>query len=184
MLTLSQVGTLLLYPVAKIIESNSFSCPFINLAPFLVISFTFSTTCNLPIPLAKTVQWKKNPVIPFLVLVLKKWSTFILPDLICDSAPTSRTGVFPVADLSSSGPVLGRRRPNCSVLPRVKLATSKRILSTSFTGSHLRSVIPIWKVEKPNISLGKTCTCNVYDKTRLTFYPGWQKKAKRWQLKV
>lgn len=63
MLTLSQVGTLLLYPVARIIESNSFSCPFINLAPLIVISFTFSTTCNLPKPLAKAQTWlRAKPV--------------------------------------------------------------------------------------------------------------------------
>lgn len=43
--TLSQLGTLLLYPVARIIESNSFSWPSMNLAPVLVISLTPSTTC-------------------------------------------------------------------------------------------------------------------------------------------
>lgn len=81
--------------------------------------------------------------------------TFILPDLICDKAPTSITGVFPVAFLSSIGPVFGRRRPNLSVLPKVKLATSRRNLSTSLKGNHLRSFMATENVEIPNISLGK-----------------------------
>lgn len=43
-LTLSQLVTLLLYPVARIMESNFSSCPSKNLAPFLVIFFTSSIT--------------------------------------------------------------------------------------------------------------------------------------------
>jgi hypothetical protein len=42
--TLSQEGTLLLYPVASIMESNRSSVPSINLAPVSVISFIAPTT--------------------------------------------------------------------------------------------------------------------------------------------
>lgn len=53
--------------------------------------------------------------------------TLISPDLILAIAPMSRTGVFPVAFLSSNGPVLGLSRPNLQVSPSIRWEQRMRI---------------------------------------------------------
>lgn len=84
--------------------------------------------------------------------------TLILPDLIREKAPTSSTGVFPVAFLSPMGPILGRGSPNLSVSPNVRLAMTSNNLSTNLKGNHLRRAMANANVEIPNMSLGKMCT--------------------------
>lgn len=171
--TSSQEGTLLLYPVAKTTESNSNSCPSTNLAPWHVTSLTPGITCkhnkdahpdekasalHVP-PRCRTPKTPRNPQESIGENgKAKKPQTLIFPCLILASAPTSRTGVFPATFLSSSGPILGLGIPCFLVLPNVVSAHSKRNLSTTLSGSHLRSAIDIPNVENPRISLGRTCT--------------------------
>lgn len=57
----------------------------------------------------------------------KLFLTLISPDLIFAIAPMSRTGVFPVAFLSSNGPVLGLSRPNLQVSPSIRCEQRMRI---------------------------------------------------------
>lgn len=85
-------------------------------------------------------------------------STLIFPDLTRENPPKSRTGVLPVADLCSIGPVFGRRRPYLSVFPKVTLAARSSNLSTNFSGIHFMSPSANSNVDIPNISLGRMCT--------------------------
>lgn len=78
--------------------------------------------------------------------------------LIFAIAPASRTGVFPVALLSSNGPLLGLSRPSLQVSPSIRCEQRMRIQSTNFTGNHLSNQIERAKVDVPNKSLGRICT--------------------------
>lgn len=86
--------------------------------------------------------------------------TLIFPLLICESVPTSNTGVFPVLFLSWRGPSFGRRSPYLAVSPIMKcdIKSSKR--STMWTGNHLSRHMHSSKVDLPSISWGRMCNCD------------------------
>lgn len=93
--------------------------------------------------------------------------TFISPDLILESVPTSRTGVLPVMFLSWRGPSWGRLSPRLEVSPSIILEAKSKRWSTMWIGNHLSNHMDSPKVELPSISLGKMCTCNKINKKKV-----------------
>lgn len=95
--------------------------------------------------------------------------TLILPALILERVPTSKTGVFPVTLLSWRGPSFGLWRPSWAVLPRINQDIRSNIWSTICTGNHLSNFIDTPKVDIPSISWGKTCTYTTHHKNQKGF---------------
>lgn len=103
----------------------------------------------------KKKQERRKEVMWYVII---EQGTLMSPLLILASVPTSNTGVFPYKFLSSSGPRVGRCRPNRVVSPSKTRDTSSRKRSTSLMGNHLSNHMDSPKVDIPSISRGRTWT--------------------------
>lgn len=86
--------------------------------------------------------------------------TLMSPLLILARVPMSNTGVFPAEFFSWRGPIEGRWRPSREVSPRTSHDKISRKRSTRCMGNHFSNHIDSPKVDRPSISLGRTCTFN------------------------
>lgn len=115
-LTLSHLGTLLRYPVARITASYESVKPFSNRTPELVNDTTRGTTCTSMMRTSAHVEseqynTQRNGVWRNEKHHIGNMPTLMWPLLILFSVPTSSIGVFPTLSFSSIGPSFGLLNP-------------------------------------------------------------------------